>query len=223
MLVECEGNDPSAGRFTVIRPIHGHPNSKRKPLSEPASNSQWLFFASHHDCDESVLASHLIHNQFTPETAKRAASIYKANAEFAKLNPADNIPLNGRNGQTEDAKDVQQKAGTLPKSQVQPPANRMVAPPEELTVPIEDGRMAKIQFPLTEEGFSLLIESLKLWKNRLVKIVPKRTYPAQAIWQNNDSDQPVTIVGEMGEKNGERYFQSQDGTGIPASELRFGS
>jgi hypothetical protein len=38
---------------------------------------------------------------------------------------------------------------------------------------------------------------------------------------NNDNDKPVRIVAVMGEKDGETYYQSEDGTGIPASQLQF--
>jgi hypothetical protein len=47
-----------------------------------------IFTGGYHDCSEDVLSNHLIQNQFTPDGAKKAASVYKANVEFANLNPS---------------------------------------------------------------------------------------------------------------------------------------
>ena len=50
-------------------------------------------------------------------------------------------------------------------------------------------------------------------------------FHAHAIWSNQDHDKPVVITGVMGsdEKSGETYFMTEDGTGIPESELVFDS
>lgn len=50
-----------------------------------------IFTGGHHDCSEDVLSNHLIQNAFTPDGAKRAANVYKANVEFANLNPSSII------------------------------------------------------------------------------------------------------------------------------------
>ena len=43
-----------------------------------------------------------------------------------------------------------------------------------------------------------------------------------AMWRNKDHDQPVTITGELGEKDGKRFFAAKEtGTGIPEDELEF--
>ena len=39
--------------------------------------------------------------------------------------------------------------------------------------------------------------------------------------ENSGSDTPIVILGTMGEKDGLRYYQSGDGTGIPENELEF--
>jgi hypothetical protein len=38
----------------------------------------------------------------------------------------------------------------------------------ELPVPIADGLVARVPFPIPEEDFDLLIETLKLWKRKLI-------------------------------------------------------
>jgi hypothetical protein len=46
--------------------------------------------------------------------------------------------------------------------------------------------------------------------------------PRRAIWRNKDHDQPVTITGELGQKDGKRFYAAKEtGTGIPEDELEF--
>ncbi len=58
----------------------------------------------------------------------------------------------------------------------------------------------------------------------------KDTFPTQkeleaprlAIWKSKDHDQPVTVTGEMGEKDGRRFYAVKEtSTGIPEDELEF--
>ena len=46
--------------------------------------------------------------------------------------------------------------------------------------------------------------------------------PRKAVWRNKDHDQPVTIIGELGEKDGRRFYAAKETTtGIPDDELEF--
>jgi hypothetical protein len=52
--------------------------------------------------------------------------------------------------------------------------------------------------------------------------IARPSFPVSATWRNKDHDQPVTITGELGEKNGRRFFSAKEtGTGIPEDELEF--
>lgn len=68
---------------------------------------------------------------------------------------------------------------------------------------------------MSEDDFQLLLETLQLWKRKIVR--PE--FPKQAVWRNADGDKPVTLTGIMGERDGVKYYRSSDGTGIPATEL----
>ena len=121
---------------------------------------------------------------------------------------------------------------------------------QTLPILVGKGKVAKIPFPMTSADFDLLIGTLNLWKKKIVQDPPARTdhaaramrdhfneeleqalliskpkmplrFPAQAVWRNKDHDQPVTIIGSFGEKDGEVWFQSATNTGIRASELEF--
>ena len=76
-----------------------------------------------------------------------------------------------------------------------------------------------IPMGMSEDDFLLFQGALNLFKKKIVK---QPQFPMGAIWHNNDVDKPIIIVSEMGiGENGSRYYQSQDGTGIPESELSF--
>jgi hypothetical protein len=186
---------------------------------------------------DQTLQSHFVFDKnFSEETAKAFLADYKDTIKFAKLSAGDTIQETAnKNGNEQTNSIFKAAAGFFPPPQapvapvVHPPKTPMTpmipsVQPGELPVPIADGMVARVPFPMTEEDFELLIGTLQLWKKKLVRAVtPGRKFPAQAIWKNNDFDKPVTIVGEMGEKDGQKFFQSQDGTGIPASELWFNS
>jgi hypothetical protein len=75
---------------------------------------------------------------------------------------------------------------------------------------------------LTTDDFDALVEFVEFAKKQFTRKSKSRSeYPKAAIWKNGSSDKPVTIVGVMGEKDGKTFYQSADGTGIPANELSF--
>lgn len=86
-----------------------------------------------------------------------------------------------------------------------------------LPIPMDNGLSAYIPRGISEDDFEVLLESLKLWKRKIV--TPE--WPKRALWSNADNDQPVMITGPMGDKDGVRYFRSSTGTGIPEHELTF--
>ena len=51
-----------------------------------------------------------------------------------------------------------------------PPVRAVPAgPPRELPVPLDGDKVVRVPYPMTEEDFSLLIDTLQLWKRRLVR------------------------------------------------------
>lgn len=165
---------------------------------------------------------------------------FKDTISFAKLSPSDKITLN----ETEDSEtkkamksgqSLMQRSQELPASS--PSIGDFVAKTyanigamsvlREFTVPLSGGSVSlKVPYPMQEDDFQLFIDTLNLWKKRLVRVLapipPAVKLPANATWKNNDTDKPVKIVAVMGERDGEQYYQSEDGTGIPASQLTFG-
>jgi hypothetical protein len=65
-----------------------------------------LVSGGYHHCGEDVLSNHLIQKGFTRDGAKKAASVFKANVEFANLSGDDN-KLEPDKELTDDAKSVE--------------------------------------------------------------------------------------------------------------------
>lgn len=85
---------------------------------------------------------------------------------------------------------------------------------------------------ITKESVDILQGLLKIrpdiLEDRTEKKEPKKTesinlvYPRQAMWKNKDHDQPVTVVGEAGDKDGKKFYKIKGSdTGIPEDELEF--
>lgn len=51
---------------------------------------------------------------------------------------------------------------------------------------------------------------------------PSESVIRLATWKNKDHDQPVTVTGELGERDGKKYYSIREtSTGIPEDELEF--
>jgi len=208
--------------ISVAHPLN---DSKERGLREAALNPPLFkeIWDQHKECSESVLASTLIHKGLDAKSAAQAAKIFKENVEFARLEKDGYTPLETPDPAGKPPKDLQGPAIEREGGNTPP----MTANTRYLPIPLDIGD-APIPVGMSDSDFDLLLETLKLWKKKIVRPAYQAPNPAmdmmpprKAIWKNKDQDKPVTITGIMGEKNGEKYYQTSEGTGIPASELTF--
>ncbi len=190
---------------------------------------------------------------FFEEAAKALVGQFKDTIAFAKLTETDKVnetatsEETGRPGGNENPLPFSPPTvspGAVPATQDQkgatpPPAAPPISPSAPTSAPPRTqmplGTMnpdvkyfaiptdigdAHIPMGMSEEDFTLFGAALKLFKSKIVKA---SRYPIGAIWHNADHDKPVTIIGEMGERDGVKYYESQSGTGIPENELTFAS
>jgi hypothetical protein len=192
-----------------------HPlqDSRERGLREAALRPALFkeIWDNHRQCSESVLASTLVHKGLDTGSAAQAAKIFKANIAFAGLtdsnyNPSEKPPL----------PHVDQGGGGAAETTKQKTTPPMTANVRYLPIPLDIGE-APIPVGMSDSDFDLLLDTLKLWKKKIVR----SEYPRAAVWRNKDQDKPVTITGLMGEKEGEKYYQTSEGTGVPESELEF--
>jgi len=215
-LMKYESTDPVAYRKQL----------KYLALLPDINEEIWNKYGHELPSDKTIETYLVFDRHFPEDTAKQFIRLYKETISFAKLTEADTV---------EEAKLPSNEMASA--KQANPPSGgsdeklkdnnnvETAINPSELAIPIA-GKMARIPFPMSEEDFELFSETVKLWKKKLVRkltaIPPAVALPANAMWKQNDgSHKPVKIVALMGEKDGERYYQSEDGTGLPASQLTF--
>lgn len=85
-LLEKQGNKVGVSPLAlrIFHPSLEGPDSAIREAALSPSVFQSVF-ENHHQLSEPLLANHLVHQGFTMEAAKKVASVYKENAEFAKL------------------------------------------------------------------------------------------------------------------------------------------
>ncbi len=107
-LLDKNGSEVAVSNLAlrIFHPVEGGSDAaiKEAALMPPVFKS---IFETHHKLAEPLLVNHLIHQGFTPERAKRVASVYKANSVFAKLNNSDAIEnKDGQSEETEKGKET---------------------------------------------------------------------------------------------------------------------
>ena len=208
-------------------------------LKPPVYAHLWEKFGQFLPNDDTMQKYLVREKNFNPAAVSGVVSDYRATFDFANL--SGNVPQEIKTH--DDSSDQQPPGGSNPiagktESRIQtrstPPREQPKAPPmteglRYLPIPLDIGD-APIPVGMSEDDYQLLLDTLKLWKKKIVrartwneiKPAPKRVFPVQAVWKNKDYDKEVTIVSEMGQgADGETYFESEDGTGIPCSELVF--
>jgi hypothetical protein len=186
-------------------------------LEPKAHQELWEKWGAVLPSDQTFEAFLVFEKSFSEEAAKDFIGVYKDTIGFAKLKAGDTVgETKGESNETlEEPKDTPQE---IPENSSN--TQRTIPPkmdPKYLTLPTDAGDAA-IPMGMSLRDFQLFKQALDLFRR---KIIGEIVFPVGAIWRNNDSDKPLIIVKEMGEKDGVRFFESLDGTGIPETELKF--
>jgi hypothetical protein len=178
---------------------------------------------------DATLQNYLVFDRRLGEAAaKQFIRVYKDTISFARITGDDTVKEQADTEESMTSEKSDAKA-TLARTVVPQTMAPFRSVPQGPILPLQNPATkyfaiptdigdAMIPMGMSEADFGLFEKALTLFKP---KIIRNARFPVGAIWRNKDSDKPVTIVGEMGEKDGQRYFKSQDGTGIPESELTF--
>ena len=182
---------------------------------------------SHREASDSNIRRYLVFDRKFNETAADALiEEFKDTITFAKLSAEDIVEDSSTpdESESEDDSHEQEDESLAPsgKKQLPSPQKNMI----DIPVPLPSGVTAYFRVPtsMSAADFTVFRTVLGAYKQALVKgtEVNAAKFPAKAIWRNKDSDKPVTIVGEMGKtKDDETFFQTDDGSGIPGSQLDF--
>lgn len=164
------------------------------------------------ECTEDALATNLIHEGFSPEAAKNTAAVYKENSAIADLQKkeyvarAPEVPPPALEGKPKNETDRQTPKFEQPK----PASEAGVLATYSIPLGSNEATLTFQGDVLTAEDFDALGEFVEFAKKQFERKSKARSeYPKAAIWKNGDSDKPVTIVGVMGTKDGQTFYQSK--------------
>jgi hypothetical protein len=163
---------------------------------------------------------------FLPKAADEVIRVYKENLELVSVDEEE---------YDED--------GTPQNKEIPPviDSKGQHTPPQPVRSPLQTGSQAKnsvyefsiplslqrdVKATITISGNTIRRRDLEFLKKKVGDLLEgfeeEEPEPRSAVWRNKDHDQPVTIIGEMGERDGRRYFAAKEtGTGIPEDELEF--
>lgn len=207
----------------IVKPLG---QSKESGIREAALKPALFasIWANHRDLSEKVLATTLLHQGLEEKDANDAARIFKDNIDLAKPDQIEDSSLSEEDNN--ESRSEFEKSGSdsaqLEGTRVIGTYTTMVGE-NDVTLTFTGSGKGH----LVPEDFDGLIDYAELLKKQLERRIraeeKRHSFPVQAVWSNNDHDQPVTIIGVMGRDEGtnETYFKSSDGTGIAASELKF--
>jgi hypothetical protein len=192
---------------------------------------------------DATLRSHLLFKEgFNADSATDLIRVLRRTIELVNPQPEDY-----NTGEESEGAELPFTGGTPAMQQAMPPASKqqgqgIVAPPQpppvEQTVPpvgatgekvlvfnISRNSEARVFFngPVTQEAITKLSALLELSKDTFpTKEELERPQPRSATWRNKDHDQPVKVTGDLGEKDGKRFYAIEgSGSGIPEDELEF--
>lgn len=137
--------------------------SVRMPFLQRAALSPLLFrriWERNAYVSEEELEQRLLNREFTENGAKRAAKVYAKNREFANLPELSELPANLPE---RGPKTSRENRGCSPAGEGNQDQRQRMG----LNLPLSSGR-AMIPAGITEEDFQLLMQTLRLWKDRLI-------------------------------------------------------
>lgn len=187
---------------------------------------------------DATLRQYLLLNKgFNENSVSPFLEIFKAALAIAKTGSSDYTPDDLGDENTEDEEDDQMhQQPSTPARPKEPTFGAGISPiePRKLT---DFRRLTELSFKLSRDSDAKITiygeasqEAIK--KLRALLELSEDTFPTKAeierpkarlaTWRNKDHDQPVTITGDLGEKDGKRYFAAKEtDTGIPEDELEF--
>jgi hypothetical protein len=218
-----------------------HPTSKeesRFSLTESALNPRVfrvLYTEGFHHCEESVLANNLVQQGFTPDTARKVASVYLSNIKFAELD-SDSIRGPSDAKKEEIKRSLESSTGqihSISKEIIQserPPetsqSNKKLLAQYSIPIGASEATLIFTGEKLTVEDFDALADYVSIFKKQFErKQKAERTNPQWpeppfvALWKGSNFEKMVKIISVLGEENGEIVYKDADGTSIPAQEL----
>lgn len=190
---------------------------------------------------EKTLSSYLVLEKgFTVDGASSFVKVLQDNVEYANITISDFTENTGENTSFQEGVNMtgQQKQQTN-QGQISPVASAISAA-QNLGLPTPDTKETILNFKISRKSEARIIfygedvtqeaiEQLKKILDAQKDVYPtqkeledERNQPKSAMWKNKDYDQPIKITGELGEKDGKKFYAVEgSNTGISEDELDF--
>jgi hypothetical protein len=170
------------------------------------------------------LKAYLVKKGFVPKAAEDAIRSYRATVELVD-EETKAYNLNDSKNESKGGNPIDMQ----PPPAANPQGNTGFAPP---ALPDDDSVLA---FKLSRNSNARVVFNGQVTQEAIAKLIllleasqdtfptqAELVQPKQATWRNKDSDQPVKVVGELGEKDGKRFYAIEgSSTGVPEDELEF--
>jgi hypothetical protein len=175
----------------AIRILHSTGEAQRKTALREAALSPKVFKEIHENlgqCSAEVLTSHLIQDNFTPDRAKRAASVYVANKSFANLDDSGNE----RDDETSNRGTAQPKNGDSKADrgeETPQPGRKEAGVLAQYLIPLAESE-ATLTFKgknLSASDLDLLVDYIELFKKQFER-KPKAEVPVPGEQQGSVGD-----------------------------------
>jgi hypothetical protein len=238
-LLESQRGESVSVSALAVKLIHPlNPSQEAESLRIAALNPKIfndLYSQGYGDCSEDVLANHLVQSNFTPEGARKAASVYKENEVFAKLKePSINLGVT-----SEPPSSVREESRPLtisiPTSKVRV-SDAIDESPQEPLIPKGQKMLAQYSIPLganqatlvftgielTAEDFDALHDYVDLFKKQFMRAQTfaqkfAATPAAECVMLVKDGSK-VSVV-EVGVRDGQKVYRDQHGVEYLQSEI----
>lgn len=185
---------------------------------------------------DAALRSHLVLNEgFNPDSVDQFIRVFRRTIDIANPSSDDytageeseetELPFTGGKPAVQQPPPTASKGqGTFTPPPPTPPLGQPLAPGESVLVfKISRDSEARVIFngQVTQEAIDKLAALLNLSKDSY-PTKAELEQPRSAVWRNKDHDQPVRVTGELGEKDGKRFYAVEgNSSGIPEDELEF--
>ena len=175
------------------------------------------------------LRAYLIKRGFNPKSVGDAIRAYRDTAELVE------DETEGYNPSSEQSNLREEKPNMFQQQQSNAQINNASPPMNQTNTDLLDGDSV-LSFNLSRSSQARVIFNGQVTQEAIRKLrtlleVTEDTYPTQAeleqpkqaTWRNKDFDAPVNVTGEIGEKDGKKFYGVEgSNTGISEAELHFG-
>ena len=138
---------------------------KKSALNPTIHATLWERYGTHLP-DDAAIKSFLVRDKgYNESVVSDVITNYRTSFEFAKIDTMGDSSSQDDPSKNQIETDVSRNPANPTRT---PTPMTYTATSQELPILVGEGKIARIPFPMTEEDYNLFLETLKVWKKRLV-------------------------------------------------------